>query len=361
MHHLGCDLQRCPGCGGQLITCDCGWDEFGGAEDGARWDDDHDGVGDGAEVLAFVSPSRAPDPVLPVRCVVFGAAVAPLRARHLAELRGVATWALQHGRPCDLDAAALCCEVVERFETPAGFQLDRRTVTTMLHSDVRNWASCAGTDLPDDVVVHLWSVLVWLHAEGRLTPDSDPLAVLLEPLGCYGRLGPDGYPLPAGAAIDFPCQCFLPHDPTCPSGYAQRIVGRDPVSGREFIVRARLRRPSEPPEPTNFDALKSLARRSAPHSSGRKIQVEDFDHIGCIDASGAVPPLWLYFHHRGGDAGRRDLVVDAAGQTWWPKADRRRKAGFRWEPIGDLHALLLAGVESPKRGVSWAPPRSVTP
>lgn len=22
-HHLGCDAERCPGCSGQMITCDC--------------------------------------------------------------------------------------------------------------------------------------------------------------------------------------------------------------------------------------------------------------------------------------------------------------------------------------------------
>lgn len=27
LHHPGCDLQRCPRCRGQLLTCDCGFDE----------------------------------------------------------------------------------------------------------------------------------------------------------------------------------------------------------------------------------------------------------------------------------------------------------------------------------------------
>lgn len=28
LHHLGCDLQECPRCARQLISCPCLWDEF---------------------------------------------------------------------------------------------------------------------------------------------------------------------------------------------------------------------------------------------------------------------------------------------------------------------------------------------
>lgn len=31
-HHLGCDMQRCPACRGQLISCGCTFDEDGFAD-----------------------------------------------------------------------------------------------------------------------------------------------------------------------------------------------------------------------------------------------------------------------------------------------------------------------------------------
>ena len=42
LHHLGCDIQCCPCCGGQLISCGCRWDELpetweDGDDDGGTW------------------------------------------------------------------------------------------------------------------------------------------------------------------------------------------------------------------------------------------------------------------------------------------------------------------------------------
>lgn len=34
-HHPGCDIQRCPACGGQLLSCGCRFDEDGPDEPAA--------------------------------------------------------------------------------------------------------------------------------------------------------------------------------------------------------------------------------------------------------------------------------------------------------------------------------------
>jgi hypothetical protein len=44
-HHPGCDMQRCPLCRGQMMTCDCRFDEDGPDEDELD-DDDSDGAGE---------------------------------------------------------------------------------------------------------------------------------------------------------------------------------------------------------------------------------------------------------------------------------------------------------------------------
>lgn len=44
-HHLGCDMQRCPLCRGQMMLCGCRFDEDGPDEDGPDEDDpDEDDV-----------------------------------------------------------------------------------------------------------------------------------------------------------------------------------------------------------------------------------------------------------------------------------------------------------------------------
>ena len=46
LHHLGCDLQRCPCCSGQLISCGCRFDEDGPDPDDEieGFSESHDGA-----------------------------------------------------------------------------------------------------------------------------------------------------------------------------------------------------------------------------------------------------------------------------------------------------------------------------
>jgi len=40
LHHLGCDLQGCPRCGRQLLSCGCSFDEDGPYADDTDEDDE---------------------------------------------------------------------------------------------------------------------------------------------------------------------------------------------------------------------------------------------------------------------------------------------------------------------------------
>jgi hypothetical protein len=260
-------------------------------------------------------------PLLPL-----GAAAAPLRATHHADLRRVATWALERGRSCDLDVVALCFPALEWLRGADGLVLDRPGVNSLVTNLVANEASGRRTILPDDWPVHLWTLVSWLHEGGQPVARSEPLPIVLEPLMCYGGLGSDGYPRTEGVDVDFACQCFVPHDPTCPPGIGQHIVGHD-ESG-PLVVRARLRPRSAPVEPASLQPLRQFLRRFGPAQGGQP-PLDDFVHLGCIDAAGRAPALWLYSYRPGARRGR-ELALAEDGVPWTARPDRRFRARFRW-------------------------------
>src|SRR4051794_7171666 len=138
LHHLGCDVQRCPSCGDQLICCDCPWDEFALSRALSK------------------PPERAPD------LVPLGAAAAPFRARYVDDIRSVAAWALKQGRTCDLDVCAVCLRRSNVIELPPATCCSGQTCNTCCGATSTNLLT--RTLVPDDWHVHLWTVLSWLDA-----------------------------------------------------------------------------------------------------------------------------------------------------------------------------------------------------
>jgi hypothetical protein len=331
-HHLGCDIQVCPGCRGQLITCGCRWDELRNEhdEDEAEEDDELDELDDDALLARGLVP--------------LAAAVAPLRTRHHAAIVHLGAWCLEHGRPCARDVASLCLEVLERHRTGEGYQLDRPTVTSILRAEVWNETSMRGTLLPRGLPAALWSVLSWLHDSGRLAPEADPVDILREPLRCYGGLGADGRPMPPGADVEFACQCYVPHDPTLPPGMGLHVVGHDPETFNPFYAQARLHPRRDAPSADDLLPVLRLATQVRDEALDRALSQEALAYVGRVAASTSGPELWLYRHDDGSRQGGDPLALDPRGRAWAARPDRRFRGGFRWVAIGAVPALLRAGI-----------------
>jgi len=290
-------------------------------------------------------------PVEPVRGAYrpapFGDAVTVHRVAHRATLAELAAWALAQGRAVDLDVAALCLSVLDRERADEGIHLDRPTVNRLMWGSIRNEASLLGTWLPRTYVEDLWTVLRFCVATGRLTPGSDAEPLLLEPLQCYGGLDADGLPRPDGVDVDFPCQCYLPHDPTCPPGMVQISVGTDwddEDGPFEYVVHAYgVPRSADVPM-SAFEPLAKLARRSRAQPSMFPFPLDLFVHAGTVPAERSTPKLWLYRFTEGRRRGWPPLALDEHGTAWRAKRHRGRRRGFRWEEVSDRTAAHLCGV-----------------
>jgi hypothetical protein len=145
--------------------------------------------------------------------VPLSTAVAPERERHRLLVDAAAAWQDGRSRRTDPDLFALLCAVAEESlgDVVAPTRWTRTGVSQLLRSDLPNWCSRQRCLVPDDDVAALWEWFDFLHATGRMHPDSDPVAELRKPLCCAGELDQDGRPLPPGAPREVECECSLPY------------------------------------------------------------------------------------------------------------------------------------------------------
>lgn len=145
--------------------------------------------------------------------VPLSTAVARERERHRDLVDAAVAW--QDGRPrrTDPDLFALVCAAAEESlgDVVAPTRWTRTGVSQLLRSDLPNWCSLRRCLVPDGDIAALWEWFDFLHATGRLHPDSDPVAELRKPLCCAGELDQDGRPLPPGAPREVECECSLPY------------------------------------------------------------------------------------------------------------------------------------------------------
>jgi hypothetical protein len=137
-------------------------------------------------------------------------AISPVAATMRPLIRDVRTWALAQGKPVDAAVLALLLAAKSEWRKEPVTRWTRIGVYQHLWGDVRNWCSLRSVLLPEDVPEVLWLFLSFLSESGRLDPASDPLRELRRPLRCYGGLGADGLPAPAGAP-PVRCVCKVPY------------------------------------------------------------------------------------------------------------------------------------------------------
>jgi hypothetical protein len=131
----------------------------------------------------------------PIGLTALRDATAGARLQHRERIVAVCEWTLEEGRPVLPSYVALIVAAKAHHDGYSGDALDHWTrvdVYGHLYSWMFNWCTLHDTRLPTDIPEAVWTYLHYVHGHSLLTADSDPLKALLDPLRCYGGLGPDG-------------------------------------------------------------------------------------------------------------------------------------------------------------------------
>lgn len=177
-------------------------------------------------------------------------------------------------------------------------------------------------------------ILEALDDTGGLSADADPLSALLEPLYAH-------FVEPDLRLSDHECQCFIPHDPTCPDDARPLLLATG------HIIHAR-RGESAGPSDSSPAPLAAFAHglRSTWYEPDEILSALGL--VGVLPAGRHRPRLWFYAPVTS-PVGHRNLILDDEAASYQPKPDRRYGCGYRWEQTPPFLALGMCRIDQQSR------------
>lgn len=135
--------------------------------------------------------------------------VARHRVQLDAELRhhrcAVARWALENGRPLNIDAITVILaarHAEAAIERRAATRWTTRTVLTFFFGSVEQWCTQAGVTVPDHLGESLHTYLQFLSAHGVLASGSSSIAELSSSVRHISGLTAAGFAVSKSAAVE---------------------------------------------------------------------------------------------------------------------------------------------------------------